>query len=305
MFKIEDITTTDVTEEYLDGLAKSIRRRLNRDYDAVIAVCGYEGDGKSTLAIKLASKVDKNFTLQRNVLFNPTVDTVTESVLRGLPKGSAIVVDEAIKVLYKRGFMNKLQIFLNQIFAICRGQNKCIILCMPEFSDFDSFFRQHRILVWIQLLERGNAVAFVKTWNIFTTDKWNLKANEDLIAKVTGKKSMLDLSTSDKLNMLRRSANYFVDFTFSDLTPDMQREYKELKGEINHELDYNAETGRASLYRNALAQLYLLLTAKVSPRPEQYSQLDLSKVSGLSVATINNILREHNARRKDLKTSAR
>lgn len=280
-------------EKELVGLADAIRGRLRKNYDAVIAICGYEGDGKSTLAIKLAAAIDKDFSLEKNVIYNPRVETVVESVLHGLPKYSAVVVDEAIKVLYKRGWMNRLQIFLNQVFAICRSENKAVILCMPEFTDFDAFFRQHRILIWIQILERGTAVAFVKSWLPFVSDKWNLKRNQTLLEKAMGKKKVLDLDSEDKLVLLRRSSNYFVDFEFNDLSKHFQKEYQRLKSEVKTELIPETDNSRVALYKNAFGNLvehfYLQGT----------TQVELSKISGLSVASINNSLRDKNVRRKD------
>ena len=106
---------------------------------------------------------------------------------------SSIVVDEAIRAMYKRTYADKMQIFLNQVYAICRKYNKASILCMPNFTDFDAFYRQHRIKIWIQIVKRGHAVVFVKDWSPYIEDKWWIRESQKSITKSFRGKKLVDI----------------------------------------------------------------------------------------------------------------
>ena len=115
-------------------LARLIRKRLREDWDVVIAVTGQEGCGKSTLAIELGMAVDKNFDLEQNIIYIPDYKLIAKKITEELKKYSVLIIDEAIKTMYKRRWQARAQIFLNQLYSICRKQNIATILCMPSFS---------------------------------------------------------------------------------------------------------------------------------------------------------------------------
>jgi len=189
-------------------IANLTRERLRDDFDAVIAVTGIEGIGKTSLAIQLGRKIDDDFDLEKNVIYIPDVQQIVNKITKELEKYSVVIVDEAIKTMYKRKWFNKLQIFLNQIYSICRKENKCSILCMAQFSDFDSFFRQHRIMLWIHVIDRGHAVVFMRDWSPFCKDPWHIDENQKIILKKRGRHRIADESLTHKLQSLRKSMNY-------------------------------------------------------------------------------------------------
>lgn len=73
-----------------------------------------------------------------NVLFDATrmVDT-----MRTAPKGSCVLVDEAIISLYKREALRDFQMTLVKAFSIVRARNLFFILVLPNFNDLDPNIR--------------------------------------------------------------------------------------------------------------------------------------------------------------------
>ena len=132
-------------EEELYEFCKALIKRLKKDWDVVIAITGEEGTGKSSLAVIMGTymqhvaKIEK-FDLEKNVLYNPKTLDVRDAVMHNVPRHGVIMMDEAIKSLYKMGFMSKAQQYINQLYTLCRKENKATLLCIPRFSDLNEFF---------------------------------------------------------------------------------------------------------------------------------------------------------------------
>jgi energy-coupling factor transporter ATP-binding protein EcfA2 len=114
-----------------------IKRGIRDRWDFVIVVDGREGSGKSTLALHLKAIYDGNYNLG-HVLFDASsmVD-----VMRTAPRGSCVLVDEAVISLYKREALRDFQISLVKAFSIVRARNLFFILVLPNFNDLDPNIR--------------------------------------------------------------------------------------------------------------------------------------------------------------------
>jgi hypothetical protein len=205
--------------------ARTLRKKTREDYDAVVGITGDEGVSKSTLANHLGFNTDKAYTFEKNCLFSPNEQSMVDAI-RKLPRFSTVNADEAIKILYKQQWW--LQVFINKFYRLCRQDNKISILCMPRFSEFNEGFRNHRILIWIHLLDRGIGVVFMKDWNVFSKDPWNMKENEKLIQKYTKRQKYFQVSLERKINILKKSPNFVDSIEFPDLPEKLRIEYKAL-----------------------------------------------------------------------------
>lgn len=221
----------------VDDVAKVANKRLRLDKDLVIAVTGDEGDGKSALAMGISLKVDPLFDFERNVLYSPTVEE-TKSKIIGLPRYSVIVADEAIKIMYKLNWGTKIQKFLNQIYALCRQENKLSILCMPRFKDFNEYFRNHRIKFWLHIVDpisnkksKGHAILFGKSWNPTSQDTWWLGDLQKTIDKYSFKRKLheVDYTLQDKIDVLSKSRNFLGVVEFEWIPDEQWNIYLEAK----------------------------------------------------------------------------
>lgn len=217
------------------NVARIAHNRAKKKSDAVIGITGYEGDGKSSLAILIGMACCKlaglKFNLLKNELYSPKEREVFEKLTR-LPKYSPIIADEAIKILYKLGWQK--QIYINTLYALARKENKITLLCMPSFMDFNSFFRNHRINLWIHILARGHAIVFAKEWSPFSKDPWNIDFNQKLVAESTKKKKISEYDIEQKISILRKCRNYIGYLPFNKLSDTIEEKYEKLRDEFKY-----------------------------------------------------------------------
>lgn len=114
-----------------------VHRGIEDKWDFVIVVDGREGSGKSTLALHIKAIYDGQYNLN-HVLFDASSMVET---MRLAPRGSCVVVDEAIISLYKREALKDFQTTLVKAFSIVRARNLFFILVLPNFNDLDPNIR--------------------------------------------------------------------------------------------------------------------------------------------------------------------
>jgi len=214
----------------IQDIAKLLLERIKNDWDAAIAITGEEGSGKSTFALQLAMAVDPNFALQRNVMFSPSEKEMIDKVIH-LPKYSAIVIDEAIKILYKLNWSSKIQIVLNQIYALARKENKVSLFCMPRFVDFNEYFRNHRLKMWIHISQRGKAFLFLRDSNPYSQDAWHVDDMRKIIKsrKRWSETIFSDLTIDEQTRLFKKNPCFKGIVSFKDLPAKLKKEYVTLR----------------------------------------------------------------------------
>lgn len=275
-------------EEQLYEFCRLILARLHNDWDIVIGICGEEGSGKSTLANLMGWYIDDKFTPRRNIIANPNLQEVSDRLLRGMPRYSVVIVDEAIKIMYKLGWQSKIQILMNTVFSVCRAQNKLVILCMPKFTDFNHYHRQHRIKVWVQIIKRGHAMVFVKDRSPFIKDCWHLDENNKVLNTYAKQKPLASFDDEDYIRALRRVGSYAFEFEFQEPPEDVKNEYLEIKKEMTVNLDTSGEErGLIAMYRDAFAKSVVILYTELGMTIEQIAQ-----ATGVSTFPVHKIITE-------------
>jgi len=144
-------------EYYIDGYLKSnletAKIAVDKDWDMVFVVDGYEGSGKSVLAQQVAMFVDPTFNINQ-IVFTP--DTFKEAVLES-EKKKAIVYDEAYHGLSSRGAMRKVNRTLIKMLTEIRYKNLFIIIVLPTIFILDKY-----VAIW-----RSRALLHVYSPNRF------------------------------------------------------------------------------------------------------------------------------------------
>ena len=273
----------------LVSLCNGIKKRILKDWDIVIAITGEEGVGKSTLAGHICKHIDKDFDWVKNVAYLPTHAEI-EDKFQNLQQYQAFLVDEAIKVLYKLKWSDALQIRINEMYATERWQNKVTVMCIPRFSDFNELFRNHRIKIWIHVIDRGLAVAFIREdVNIFQNDPWRLKENAKLIDKMLKFKKVAELTSDDKINFLSRSFNFWFLTSFDNLSESDERTYKELKARMRMEKVENDPKKKEVIIQRDRLIWFLYENCYIlgeNNKHRRLTQMDVTKISKLSEGTV-------------------
>lgn len=246
-----EIGISDPQKEYsensrlgqLNRLLANIRRRVRDENDIVMAYSGAEGSGKSTLAIKHGFDLDSKFSVDENVLVNPDVEKLQNKILNG-PMHSCYVVDEAIRILYKRDFSSHANKFLVKLFSISRKCKKIISLCIPDFNDLDPYYRKHRVKLWWYVPMRGKAIVFAPSPSPFCREPWHLDQNEKRMMDAMGGKSFSEFGVNEMLTYLRNPKvcpNYVMDFEFGKMPAKVEERYLHNVEELRKEMDYKKE----------------------------------------------------------------
>jgi len=220
-----------------------LKRRVHKDWDAVVGITGEEGSSKSTLASWLVYEgclfegLSEEEALKKFVeytIFSPNQDRVQEQITQS-ERYSIINADEAIKILYKQNWASPIQKFLNMFYALCRQENKISVLCMPRFLDFNEFFRNHRIKFWVHVLDRGVAVIMEKDWFPSSDDPWFLKDAMKMNTTLYARKKTADFNVDEKIRVLSRLKNFVGVIHFEDLPNNVKKVYRDGKAEFAYE----------------------------------------------------------------------
>ncbi len=156
MFGMRKILVND-----LDGK----RGLRSKNKDRVIVITGYEGTGKSNLALCLFEEWYK--LLGREVVVEDIkyiASNKREFVtgLKSAQKYDMIIHDEAGKDLYARNSISSFNKDLNVAYQVIRGKNLYTILVIPSVMDLDSFFRRRRVTAMLHVYREGKFAYFSK-----------------------------------------------------------------------------------------------------------------------------------------------
>ncbi len=214
-------------------VSHELNKATTDNWDNILTIDGTPGIGKSVLACQIAKAGDPEFTFERNVLFSPDFNTVIKKV-RQLPKGSYIVLDEAIKILYKLEWWSEINRLMDKLFNLCRKENKNVILCIPDFTDLSKSFRKLTKL-WIHCVDRGDAHMLCKDPFPGVEDKWHLKKNLKTFNIATRYKQFSAITNADIRYALKKTRNYVCSITWDDFNPRERAEYELLRDKVKYD----------------------------------------------------------------------
>ena len=91
---------------YFRDLKHIVNEEMSRKKDYVICITGDEGEGKSLTAIQIARRLFSDFDFNKNEIYTESTTEFSEKYLE-LQRETVLVIDEAIKLLYKMDFQLK------------------------------------------------------------------------------------------------------------------------------------------------------------------------------------------------------
>lgn len=145
-------------------------------YDALIAITGKTGFGKSDLSLNIADHLARirgdELNLKRSLIW--TRKNLNHELQEG-KAGSTYIVDEAIKVLFSKDAERNID--LTKTLNICRSKNYAVIMNIPALSDMERSIRDNRLRFMIWIKKRGEAYLFKPDnkpqLNARQSDPWN------------------------------------------------------------------------------------------------------------------------------------
>lgn len=290
---------------------KKVFNHVRQDRDIYIAMTGHTGNGKSNLACQMGFMIDPNFDLNKNVIYTPTIEELREKIRyrkaienketlspNALPPYSVIVIDEAIKVLYKLEQWNGVARYMKKLFNLARTENKIVILCIPDFLDMGNTFRSQMdwwIDVFYRFKDKENpnnsfamACAEAPSPNKYTSDKWNTGVNEKHFEEGVGRRKYADLDAHDLMALYKGSKNYVASFSFKPLPPKYESEYNHLKNMHDYDQvdDAKAEDKNKEKIKTHQKTIKFLYD-RLREYGNAISQNDIAEQLGVSQGTVN------------------
>jgi DNA-directed RNA polymerase specialized sigma subunit len=155
------------------------RQRVRENQDLVTIVSDRQnrrGTGKTVFSLKLAAQLDRTeegITTEK-VAIDP--EELTEAYVE-LPKGSALVLDEAEAGLSKYEAGTAVNKAIRQLVSMGRVREKYLILNLPASSELD---RDLKALCdfWVMVQEKGRALGHLLSWNPYSEEPRTPKTEE-------------------------------------------------------------------------------------------------------------------------------
>lgn len=216
-----------VSKNFKD-LVNIINKRIANGMDAVIAVSGEEGIGKSTFTLQLALELLKDksgvdaFDMERNIAY-----TAEESLnkIADAPFKSCVVIDEAGRLFFKRDAMSSKTKKGVKLFQQIRFKNLCVLMAIPPFFSLDREIRNNRVWIWVHIYARGKGLVFLKDRNIFIDDPWHQAETQGNIYR---KYHTVGDSQAKLIAGYTKSKNFVGVISFDKLAPDFEKRYTDI-----------------------------------------------------------------------------
>ena len=266
-------------------IAGLIRERLwIRHTNALIAIFGEPGSGKSLSAITLARLVDDHFSLD-NVVFTP------EEFLERLDKasrGTVVIFDEAGVGIPAREWQSLQNKLLNYVLQTFRYQNICVIFTTPHISYID---RQARHLLHYTAVTKG----YVKKYDCFESYWYYRDVNP-----------FSDYPRFEPLSIVQGGKKVELGRTFIPLPHEYVDAYEEKakkrKTEIRREAMEKIEAMKAGIRADVdMRQIRRLANQSKAffklyehlKEVYRYSDREIAKILGVSNATISHWVKQY------------
>jgi hypothetical protein len=147
-----------------------VNSRLKHNQNALIAMTGQTGTGKSMCALEFARLIDKDFNVDKVVF---TVKDFLE-LLKELKKGEVVVFDEAgVDFDARRSSSNK-NVFFSNILKTFRYRNIPTIFTLPHLAMLDKNARRlFHYWVKTQSIDYDRNICWTKFYVIDSQDDWS------------------------------------------------------------------------------------------------------------------------------------
>jgi len=138
-------------------LLMSIGKRINAKKAVNIAITGEAGVGKSYFAIQLARKIDKDFDIDKQVVFD--FKEFLEAVI-DLKMGKPIVFDEPSYAISKHDWYKQINNALRKTIESFRFKVHPLIIPVINIELLDKTVRSYLLQYHVILTDRGRGTAY-------------------------------------------------------------------------------------------------------------------------------------------------
>jgi hypothetical protein len=197
---------------------KLYRKRVANNQDLAILVSDHQnrrGTGKTVLSLKIASKIDRTEEGITKEKVSIGVDDLLDAYV-DLPKGSALVLDEAEAGLSKYEAGTSVNKAMRELVAMGRIEEKYLILNLPASGELDRDLKALCDFWWL-VQQKGLAKGHYLAWNPYSEQPR------------TPKKRDLEWSDIEEGTQLRDVYNYLTKLKMKHLRGENEESSQRLK----------------------------------------------------------------------------
>lgn len=281
----------------VDEFAEILKKRTQIKADAVLIIDGPPGNGKTTLEIEIARRIDPLFTIRRNIIFDPNPKNIMEKITKELPPGSPVGLDEGMRAANARKAMTANNLFLGEYFSVNRKDFKIIMICVPSIQQIDTSLRNQRATFWVHVIERGVALVFKRSRAPADGEPWGIGEKgigiKNLLKKINTTERLIDLNTEEMINALSKHDNFAFVVRFPQMAPELEAEYEAAAAEMRKELklpDMMESGTRIKLYRLQIQKMIEVFHNELA-----WNKSQIAGRFGMNPQSVTNILQKSGA----------
>jgi len=213
----------------VEFLASFFLKREEQRLDSIMAVDSgaVKGTGKTVFSIDLCKAVcklkDYSYDMEKLMVLNPTSQKVME-IIKSLPFGIPIHIDEAIFIAYKRDYSEDPVKQLVKFINICRKFRKPVLLNIPSFWDLDKDIR-NLCDFRATIVKRGIACIRGKHPNPEYEDMWLRDESKETIDREIGS-DITDLN--GVIRGIEKCKNHLFTIAFPNIPEDEYEKYEKM-----------------------------------------------------------------------------
>jgi len=291
---------------------KYFKRRLKKNKDAWMGVCGDTSVGKSYFVIMCMILFGRPMNLHDNIAYIPKGKEILDMFDK--LNFQCLLIDEAAREMRSVNWHSKQQQGVNVRAMTDRFKNNWTFLNMPNFNEFTKSMRAGNLLFRAIIPYRTDTYARIiiqrKSRNWRSDDPWNDKEATERYEKF--EKRGRELTNDVILNIERSLPCSVMDFIIPNMAlvlPDVVTEYERLKLE-SREIQEDEFPIKKNIYKEKYEQLMNRVTKLMALNTLGIGVIKVSKgemanALGVSRITFNKFLDEKppeeskNFRKKD------
>jgi len=225
---------------------KLYRKRVANNQDLAILVSDHQnrrGTGKTVLSLKIASKIDRTEEGITKEKVSIGVDDLLDAYV-DLPKGSALVLDEAEAGLSKYEAGTSVNKAMRELVAMGRIEEKYLILNLPASGELDRDLKALCDFWWL-VQQKGLAKGHYLAWNPYTEQPR------------TPKKRDLEWSDIEQGTQLRDVYNYLTKLKMKHLRGENEESSQRLKpSEVQNKIQKVQSQTKTETRNQLLEEIY-------------------------------------------------
>lgn len=211
----------------LNNFVRFIHKFQQEDFDLLIGVSSFKGFGKTTFANQVGKRLVKKYMPGENWSFdrfNAWDNNDVRTKAHELPFYGPMLCDEAVRFAMAEDWMYWDSKDLKKLFTQIRTKHLATFFNVPDIWWLDRKYREGMMTVWVHIISKGYAIAFLPDLRPGLDDRFHRK---ELLKHI---KPFNFFTPLDKiLPSFRGHPCYYDEFAFPKLPEEEYQSYLKIR----------------------------------------------------------------------------